>query len=394
MATICLALHAHQPCVLRRFSVFDSGIHYFDAYKSRDACRRFVARSVLPVNRTLHGLIRRHEGRFRVSCSISGTSLDLFERHAPEAIASFADLVATGAVELLAMPYHNSLAALYSPTAFREQVELHRARVEGLFDCTPQVFRNSEMIYGDALAEAAAEMGLKGVLCDGAFDVLSGRSCSRVYAGGERGVPLLLRNERLSRDVAERFVDRGWDQWPLTAPRFAEWLGRFDRDEVITLAWDYATFGLNIGSDTGIFDFLRYLPDKVLEQEGQAFATAGEVIVAVEPADAYRPQHFVSTAERHWSLSPWLGNPMQSHAMHHLFSLEPALREAGDAGLLGDWRRLQACEYVAAMNTSTGERGGAWYAQPDSPYDAYINFMNVCDSVASRAGVEVDLAAR
>lgn len=387
MATICLALHAHLPQVLRHYSVFDRDPHYFDAFRSREACRRLAQRSILPANRILLGLVRRGEGRFRFSFSVTGVALDLFERFAPEVIISWQALAETGCVEVLGTTYDNSLALPYSRGALCEQIELHRERMTRLFKSPPRVLRNSELIYGEELATIAAELGFSGILCDGVYDVLAGRTCNRVYASAEGGIPLLLRNERFSRDVSERFTDRGWDQWPLTAPRFAERLAEFESDcEVVTLAWNYTTFGLRVPADAGIFDFLRYLPEKVQQQAALEFRTAGEALDLHEPAEVYRPDRVVSTAEALGSLSTWLGNPMQSHAAHRLYALEPAIRASGDEALLSDWRRLQACEYLGEMTMSGGPSDHLRLAAA-SPYDAFINFMNLCDSLAERCGV-------
>jgi alpha-amylase len=390
MSSICLSIHVHQPFVLRHYSVFDSDRKYFDGYKSRDACRCYAHRAILPANRILIGLLRHFGGRFRFACAVSGAAIDLFERYFPEVLDSFKELGATGCVEYVAMPYHNTLSFLYSRAAFVEQVEAHRRRVREVFNQDPKVFRNSELIYGEEMADMASAMGFSAVMCEGAADVLAGRTCGRVYSGGKDGIALLLRNERLSRDVADRFDDRSWDQWPLTAPKFADWLSRFDTaEEHVNLFWDYATFGLIYPSSTGILDFLRHMPEKVLGHAGVEFLTPSEAVDRHKPAGVYRPSHYISTAERGNNLSAWLGNPMQSHAMHALFSLESAVREKNDPAVLENWRRLQACEYFEAMRTGSDGRPpvGGWRSEPESPYDAYINFMNICDSVCEQSVV-------
>jgi len=389
MTSICLNLHAHHPQVLRHYSVFDRGEHYFDAFRTREACRRLANRCVLPTNRILLGLARRYAGRFRFSFSISGIALDLFERFAPEVLISFQALTETGCVEPLATTYDNSLAVLYSRGAFCEQVRLQRQRAARLFGGEPSVFRNSALLYGDELAEVVAALGCTGVLCDGSPEALAGDSGNRVYTSVGSALPLLLRSGELTRDVAERFADRTWDRWPLTAPHFAERLSALGPDtEVVTLDWDYATFGLALPDDSGIFDFLRYLPEKALAC-GLEFATASEALSAYAPAGEYRTGRIVSTTERQGNLAAWLGNPMQSHAAHRLYVLEPDVRAGGDAALQADWMRLQACEYLEAMTTTGGVPPATWTLAAASPYDAYINYMNVCDNLAERCGVAV-----
>lgn len=391
MASICLVFHAHQPRVLRYYSVFDRGIHYFDAYKSRDACRRYAAESIIPVNRLLLGLIRKCDDMFRLSICVTGTSLDLFERCCPEVLDSMRALADAG-VEFLAAPYHGALPLPHSPASFQEEVELHQTRIAGLFGQTPRVFCNRELVYDDDVADRLAEMGIAGAVCDGSPDVLAGRPCSRVYGGGDSRLPLLLRNERLTRDVSERFTDRGWEGWPITAPRYAEALARFDTDrEVVTLIWDYATFGLDVPADAGIFEFLRYLPEKVLEHGGLSLTTCSEAIERHGPVGAYSSLRSISMAEEGFSMDPWSGNALQVYAAKRLYELEEAVRHRDEPVLLEDWRCLQDCDYVEAMRTDfrPKRRFGGYAAVPDSPYDAFINFMNVLDSVAQRAGAIV-----
>jgi alpha-amylase len=395
MATICISLYLHQPFILRRYSVFEQDAQYFDMFRSRDACRRLAVRSIYPTNRVLLSLLRHFQGRFRLSLALSGTAIDLLERFAPDALDSFRALVDTGHVEMLAGPYDNALALLYSPSALAEQLTMQRDRVADVFGQIPQVVRHGALMFNDELADQVAALGFSGVLCEGAGDALAGRGCSRVYSGGSAQVPLLLRNERLSRDLAERFDDRGWDQWPLTAPRYAEWLARFDTDdEVVALDWGYPTFGVRVPADAGIFDFLRYLPEKVLAHPTLGFATAGEALARHAPVGAYAADRLVCAAEHTDQLSTWLGNPMQSHAIHQLYALEPAARAAGDPSVLTAWRRLQAMEYLEAMamHPSAMSAGGHDHLSGmavDSPYDAYINYMNICDSLGRRCGVAV-----
>ncbi|HRX85857.1 MAG TPA: hypothetical protein P5572_12640, partial [Phycisphaerae bacterium] len=175
------------------------------------------------------------------------------------------------------------------------------------------------------------------------------------------------------------------------APRFAERLAQYDDPaDVVTLVWDYCTFGLAIPADAGILEFLRYLPEKVLEHDHLRFATASEALCAPEVGGRYQPGRVVSTTERLGNLSAWLGNPMQSHAAHRLFALEPAVRAARDPSIQTDWLRLQACEYLEAMNMAGGSASGAlWSVAAASPYDAFINYMNLCDSLSERCGVAV-----
>ncbi len=385
MPSVCLCLNLHQPFVLRHYSVFDADEQYFDGYRSREVCRRLAVNSVLPTNRILLSLVRHLEGRFRFACCVSGVTLDLFERYGPDVLDSFRELAETGCVEFLGTPHHHGLAFLYSQDAFLREVEGHSDRVAEMFDQRPQTFVNSELVFGDDVADGVSGLGFKGLISDGCAEVLGSRSCGHVYSADPAATAVLLRDERLSRDVAERFADRNWDQWPLTAQRFAAWLAGRESDDAITLVWDYITFGTALGIDTGIFDFLRYLPDKILSEQSTEFLAPAEVIARYHPVGAYAPGRYVSSAEHRYDLSAWLGNALQSHAMHRLFEVEDAVMGSEDPALIRDWRRLQSCEYFRAMDMGlTNDKRCGYLGRMESPYDAYINFMNICDSVAAR----------
>jgi alpha-amylase len=403
MPAICLCLDLHLPFVLRRFSIFDTDIHYFDNYRTRDVCRRYAVQSILPVNRILHSQLRRFEGRFRLSLAVSGTALDVLAQCTPDVLDSFRELAETGHVEFLAVPHDYGLAFALAPEEFAAQVTLHCDRIAALFDCRPRVLRNTALIYAHELAEPLPRLGLAGALCEGVDEVLAGRSCDHVYAAGDLPLRLLPRNTALSRLLPERFADRSWSEWPLTAPKFADLLtGAGGEREVVTLGWDYRLFGLGLGADTGILDFLRFWPEKVLENPGRGldFVTASQAIERFEPCGEFCPSDYLSAAEYGGDLSAWLGNPLQSDALHRLYGFEEEIRALGgsDNDLLVSWRRLQAADYVQEMGTGpigAATRGVA-AAGFDSPYDVYINFMNICDSIAARvrSGDRLAVSAR
>jgi len=390
MASVCFYFQVHQPFRLRRFSIFDRGTDYFDERGNRALVERIAERCYLPANAVLMELLRRHEGRFRVAFSLTGVILEQFERYAPRVLESFQRLAQTGGVEFLAETYYHSLAFLYSREEFFEQIRLHRARIERLFGQTPTVFRNTELIYNNELARAVAGLGYRVVLCEGADHILGYRSPTYLYTPPRLpDVKLLLKNYRMSDDIAFRFSDRAWSEYPLTADKFAEWIHRINgHGHVVNLFLDYETFGEHQWAETGIFEFLRYLPRAVLRYPEDDFKTPSECARAYEASGEYDVPHMISWADVERDLSAWLGNAMQANALHELYRLEPAIKQAGDEKLLDDWRKLQTSDHFYYMCTKHFADGTVHkYFNPyDTPYDAFINFMNVLDNLRGRLG--------
>jgi alpha-amylase len=388
MASVCFYFQVHQPYRLRRYSVFDTDRHYFDKHLNGEILRKVAARCYLPANRMMLEIIRRHEGRFRIAYSISGMALEQFEQHAPEVIETFQELARSGAVEFLAETYNHSLAFLYSREEFRAQVDLHRAKMKSLFGQEPRVFRNTELIYNNDLANFVSHMGYDGILSEGPDTVLGSRSPNFVYRPAHAPkMKLLLKNYRLSDDIAFRFSNRGWEQWPLTADKFAGWINQINGHGFLcNLFIDYETFGEHQWAETGIFDFLRHLPSEVLKSVDNNFMTPSQVIDSFEPADEIDVPHMISWADTERDLSAWLGNAMQSNAAHELYKLEAPLKEKGDPELLADWRRLTSSDHFYYMCTKYWADGDVhkYFSPYESPYDSYINFMNVLDNIQSR----------
>jgi alpha-amylase len=390
MRGVCLYFQIHQPYRLRRYSVFDTDPFYFDDLKNAEICRKVATKCYLPATRLILGLLRKLDGRFRVSYSISGVALEQFEQYVPEVLDLFREVAQTGLVDFLSETYHHSLASLYSPAEFREQVQMHSATVKRLLGVEPvKVFRNTELIYSNDLARHVSELGYDVVLTEGADHVLGARSPGVVYAPPQLpNVRLLLKNYKLSDDIAFRFSNRAWSHWPLTADKFAG----FVRDgvaegESCNLFMDYETFGEHQWLDTGIFEFLGALPEAILAGGAMEFVTplqrAAQVSGTLPELDI---PHAISWADTERDLSAWLGNAMQSNALHELYKLERPLVALGDTVLLNDWRRLQSSDHFYYMCTKYFADGDVhkYFSPYESPYDSYINFMNVLDNINTR----------
>lgn len=383
MSAICFYFQVHQPYRLRHYTFFDIGQSPF--YEDEDAncgiLLKVARKCYLPMNALLLKLIKRHEGRFKISFSISGTALDQFEAYAPEVIQSYRELMATGCVEMLSETYTHSLSFLYSPEEFRAQVRQHDDRIEELFGVRPVVFRNTELIYNNALARTVEDMGYKAILAEGADHVLGWRSPNFLYrpAGCDK-LKLLLKNYSLSDDIAFRFSNHQWPEFPLTADKFTNWAqAAVASGNIINLFMDYETFGEHQWETTGIFQFMEALPDYILRLPGFGFVTPSEAADRYDPVADLDVHNFMSWADAERDLTAWLGNDMQHDAIEAVYRLEPKIRQLNNPGMLRTWQRLQTSDHFYYMCTK-------WFADGDvhsyfnpygTPYDAYINYMNV-----------------
>jgi len=382
---IVLYLHVHQPFRVRHYTIFDAGHqhNYFDApYDDRTSNERIVhkvaEKSYIPTNRRLLKLLQDYP-EFRLSISITGTVIEQLERWAPEALQSFKDIVATGRVEIVAETYHHSLAFFYSREEFERQVAMHRQKVQDVFGQTPKVFRNTELAYNNDVAYWADQAGYKGILSEGWDKVLGWRSPNFVYRPSyTNNIRLLMKNYKLSDDIAFRFGDRNWAEWPLTAAKFSHWLGSTDGATNFNLFMDYETFGEHQWDESGIFNFLEHLPQEWLQQHDHTFMTVSEVIDAFEPVDTVDMPHTVTWADTERDLSAWLGNAMQTSAIQDLYALEPAVLDTKDSTLIEDWRKLQTSDHFYYMCTKWFNDGDihAYFSPYANPYDAFIAFMN------------------
>ncbi len=395
MTSVCIYFQVHQPFRLKRYSVFDTHTEYFDPERNRDILDKIASRCYLPSTELLLKLARKHDGRFRVAFSLTGIVIEQWKQWCPRALDVMKELVDTGCVELLGETYHHSLAFLYSRDEFRAQVELHAELMKETFGVTPTVFRNTELIYNNELASyLAGWKQYRGILTEGADHVLDGQSPNHVYRPpGLPDMGLLLKNYKLSDDVAFRFSNKAWAEWPLTSEKYARWLTEEVDGPVCGLFMDYETFGEHQWAETGIFDFLETLPDELFKLDGDhTFATPSQCLDAHEPVGEYDVPHMISWADTERDLSAWLGNAMQSNAAHELYKLEATAKACRDRDVLRDWRRLTTSDHFYYMCTKYFADGDVHkYFNPyESPYDSYINFMNVMDNLRTR----VDRATR
>ncbi len=395
MKTICLYFQVHQPMRFKRYRFFDIGndSYYFDDYLNESIMRKVADRCYLPANKILLSLIREYGIKFKVAFSISGIALDQFKLYAPEVIDSFKELAETGSVEFLAETYSHSLASLSSESEFRKQVELHSKKIKDYFGITPTVFRNTELIYSDEIGARVADMGYKAMLTEGAKHILGWKSPNYVYYNAiNPRLKVLLKNYKLSDDIAFRFSDKGWAEYPLTADKFVSWLKNTDdKEETINLFMDYETFGEHQEKESGILKFLESFPKVVFKKTKLTFSTPSEVAENLQPIAAVNVPYPISWADEERDLTAWLGNDMQENAFNALYALTGKITKCEDKHILTDWKYLQASDHFYYMSTKVFSDGEVHsYFNPfDSPYDAYINYMNILSDFILRVNASV-----
>jgi len=394
MVSVCFYFQVHQPYRVRKYTIFDIGKNddYFkdnsETNRNNERILRKVAnKCYLPANAVLLELLERHP-EFKISFSFSGVFLEQLEEYAPDVLESFKRLIDTGRVEVLAETYYHSLSFLYSKGEFREQVRLHKELVQRLFGVTPRVFRNTELTYNNELAKEIEAMGYDGIICEGVDHILGWRSPNFVYRPkGSSKIKVLTKNYKMSDDIAFRFSNKGWEEWPLTVPKYVHWVNSINGNgNTLNLFMDYETFGEHQWEDTGIFEFMRHFPGEILKHPDNDFKTPSEVINSYEAFGEYDVPNIISWADIERDLSAWLGNEIQHAAINKVYSIGHRVLKTKDKKLIHDWRKLQTSDHFYYMCTKWFNDGDVHkYFNPyESPYDAFINFMNVLQDLELR----------
>jgi len=393
MPSICFYFEVHQPFRLNHFSVFNIGntkdIHstYFDKNLNQKIFEKVANKCYLPTNNLLLELIRKYDGKFRISYSLTGTFVEYCENYLPELLDSFKELFKTGAVDLIDETYFHSLSGLYDELdEFEEQIKMHRQMIRRIFNYKPKVFRNTEAIYDNRIARKIADLGYKGILTEGAEKILGWRSPNFIYKSANANLKVLLRNYKLSDDVGFRFSARNWPGFPLTADKYANWMSNSYGD-VINLFMDYETFGEHQWIETGIFEFLKHLPGEVLKHDSLDFATVSEAVERYNAVGDVDSPWAISWADEDRNVSTWLGNNMQIACFNELKNIGQKLKRKGDRDLLYIWRLLQTSDHLYYISTKGFEDGTvhAYFSPYDIPYDGFINYMNILQDLKEKA---------
>ncbi len=390
MVKICFYFQVHQPFRMRNYTVFDIGnnTNYFDDEKNRSIARKVAEKCYIPTNKLMLKLIQKHQGKFKISYAISGVALEQFSLYCPEVLDSFRELYKTGCVEFIGETYYHSLSFLFSRTEFDTQIAMHEAALAKYIGAPkPTTFRNTELIYNNELARHIEQKGYSTILAEGADHVMGWKSPNFVYkpVGCEK-LRLLTKNYKLSDDIAFRFSNKAWEEWPLTVDKFCNWANHtHGNGEIINLFMDYETFGEHQWEDTGIFDFLAHLPEEWLKNPKNSFMTPNES-TKLEVRGDLDVHNFMSWADMERDLSAWLGNKIQDASIAELYAVEKMVKDTKDEQIIESWRRLTTSDHFYYMCTKWFSDGDVHkYFNPyDSPYDSYIAFMNILNDLIIR----------
>ena len=389
MKTICFYFQIHQPFRLKRYRFFDIGSdhYYYDDFNNEAIITRLAQKSYIPALQAIGEMIDKSGGKFKAAFSISGTALEQMETYAPEVIEHLKALTKKGGIEFLAETYSHGLSSLFDDDEFERQVKLHSKKIANVFGQTPTFFRNTELIYSDEIGEKVLKMGYKGIATEGAKHILGWKSPNFVYnCASAPKLKILMRNARFSDDISFRFSNHSWNEFPLTAEKFMDWIAKTPENEpLVNLFMNFDTFGELQSKESGIFNFLKALP-RCAEERKITFKTPSEIISKTKSVDSIHVLHPISWADEERDTSAWLGNRLQKDAVSKLYSIGERVRLSKDKRLLQDWNYLQSSDHFYYMSTKQSSDGAvhSHFSPYDTPYDAFTNFMNVLGDFMAR----------
>ena len=378
--SICLYFQVHQPLRLRRdYTFFDIGSdQYEDCDLNRSILDRVSNICYLPANDVILKLLKKYPGKFKISFSLSGVVLEQFEKYRPDVLRSFQELVATGDVEILGESYYHSLAFVHSHDEFKEQVRLHGQYIKKLFNIWPSIFRNTELIYNNEIAQIAADLGFKAILTEGV------KNSNLLYKAKNSNISVLLKNYKRSDDVAFRFTDKSWADYPLTPAKFVKsLLEDVDGGDLVNLFMDYETFGEHHKEQSGIFDFLNGFVQEVMENSSFSFITPTNAITSLNSVQELDIADYISWADTERDISAWLGNSMQKNMFNMIFAMEDEVKNSGNLVLQDRWRKLQTSDhlYYASLKKSSDGDVHNYFSPYISPHEAFLVCSNIINDL-------------
>ncbi len=382
MKSICFYFQIHQPFRLKKYRFFDIGNdhYYYDDFANDDIVTRIAERSYIPMANTLLEMIKENGKAFKCAISITGTAIEQLQQYVPELIDLLKKLADTGCVEFLSETYSHSLASLEDTNEFIRQVKAHDALIYNLFGQKPKVIRNTELIYDDEIACVMQSMGFKGAITEGAKHILGWKSPNYLYSSASAPkLKLLLRNDKLSGDIARNFNNNDWEEYPLTADKYLNWIAQLpDEEQIVNLFMGMETFGEFMPRETGIFEFMKALP-RFAAERGIGFMTPSEAVSKLKSVSELSVPFPMSWADEARDVSAWKGNRLQKEAIAKLYSVAERVNLCDDRRLKKDWEYLQSCDHFFYMSTKSLTDGAVHteFSPYDSPYSAFTNYMNV-----------------
>jgi alpha-amylase len=382
MKSVCFYFQIHQPFRLKKYRFFEIGNdhYYYDDFANDEIVTRIGEQSYLPTVKTLVWMAEEYGDKFKCAISISGTAIEQLQQYVPEVIDELKKLAAMGCVEFLSGTYSHSLSSIENVEDFSRQVKAHDTLINRLFGQKPKVIQNTELIYDDDIAMQIASMGFKGALTVGAKHILGWKSPNYVYSASTAPkLKLLLTNDKMSTDISRNFSNTSWSEYPLTADKYMDWIASLPEEEqILNVYMSMDTFGVFQPAETGIFDFLKALP-RFAEEKGVKFLTPSEIVKKFAPVAEMSVPYTISWVDEARDLSAWRGNDLQVEALRKLYDLSERVSLCTDKRIKQDWQYLQSSDHFYYMSTKNLADGDshASFSPYDSPYSAFINYMNV-----------------
>lgn len=380
----------HTDSVIAPEKLFDL---YFDEPLNRDIFNKVAHNCYYPATRLMLELVKQQKETpkpFKISYGLSGTFLLQAQRFAPALIDLYKELADTGMVEFTGETYYHSLSSLFEGDRqeFKDQVVMHSDTIQSLFGKRPTVFRNTECLYNNTVAELVQQLGFEGIITEGVDWLMAGwRSPDFIYRAA-CGLPVLMRNYGLSDDIGYRFPNRNWKHWPLSAETFAGWLGD-NTDMNVTLALDYEALGEHIWADTGIFDFMRALPDAVKHFSQLEFSTPTEAVRRLPTAGDIYVDDFatISWADKERDTSAWLGSEMQQFAFEEIKQMEATIRATKNPHFLNAWRLMQTSDHLYYLSDKALSDGDVhkYFSAYGSLFEGFIRLQTALSDLKNRA---------
>ncbi|MDB5272904.1 MAG: alpha-amylase [Chitinophagaceae bacterium] len=379
MPSVCLYFQVHQPLRIRNFSFFDIGQQkdYFNNELNEEILHKVSDNCYLPANTLLLSLVKKYKGKFYCCFSLSGILIEQLAKHRPDVIASFKALADTGCIEFLGETYYHSLAAFYNKEEFDRQIKLHKKAVKKYFGKEPVVFRNTELLYQDAVSETAFRNGYQGVWIEGSENNLGKANPNRIYTNATEQLVLIPRNFVLSDEIAFRFKQKAT---PLTAQLFTKKILQLTSSQnTINLGLDYETFGEHFHKEEGILSFLSQWINNCIQSKKITFLTPSATIDQHYTVKKLNVPHITSWADSEKDISAWVQNDMQKECIEKLYALRDIILKLKNRSLLETWSALQCSDHFYYMSTKQHSDGEVhnYFSPFDSPHGAYIAYINV-----------------
>jgi len=373
MENIVFYFELHQPLRLRPLRMQDkqNNTDIFWEEMNSDIFKRIAENSYIPATKLLM------ESGIKSTFSMSGTFIEQALKYSPETIDVIDDYVKSGLCELMGETYFHSLAAIWDEEEFKYQVKEQLDTIKKIFNYSPVSFRNTELIYNNRIAEIARSMGFRNIITEGTDKISEHYSPNYRYLAPS-GINLYLRNYRMSDNISFRFSNTAWNEYPLTADKYLEWVQKSPGD-IMNLYMDYETFGEHQKKETGIFDFVQYI-GKHMEDYGLKTIKLDEIQKKHPVMGTVSIDKTISWADTRRDLSAWLGNKMQNEAFNRL-------KQCGNSYNKKIWRYLQTSDLIYYMSMGNPEDFTVHeYFNPyRSPYLAFIYYMYALDNICGTA---------